>query len=347
MRIRVAFLAVVVGAGIGMSAPPAMSQSNGPASQPTRGAVDIPDPHARLPYHHTQPVAAGSGPVPTLILGGPAYQITPAKGRDFIMWASGDLDAPREIPFDIFVRHGNGIRRLNPAGTSAYGGGVDGHAVVYQQIDPIGTGGVVNSQLMWNNVKTGRTHGFAKNVNTRAWEYAPSVSGNWLLFGRTRAGWCGGQYKIFLYNTDTRELRNIAKTPCREDSELYVGQINGNFAVWTKRSPDGWDVFRHDVMSGITTRIAQQDEFFAHYAPSVTRDGTVYFARSGDGCGLDVEIARQSIGAPSEVLLDIPDGWDLPSSYVFERSGGVVDLYYDLTDCWKKSDIYRLRLAAH
>lgn len=277
------------------------------------------------------PARAGG---PTALVVEPRNDVTPAMGRHYLAWARATgrfSDSPYRVR--VLDRETKTLTILNDRG-SAFGGGFDGNAFVYQLAER------GNSDLRWINMKTGVRHGFPTSVNSRAWDFHPTVSGNWILFGRNAVNQ-GYGYSILLFNTDTLELRKLATRSDRFGA-LYPGQVNGRYAVWTRTGRQSWDVFLYDIAAGTTTRLPRGG-FFAQYAPSVTSSGAVYFARSGNGCGVGVGLAKRPIGGPTTELLTFPKGEDVPETYVFEDSSHVVHFVYapDAT-CEGAGDIYEL-----
>ncbi len=74
-------------------------------------------------------------------------------------------------------------------------------------------------------------------------------------------------------------------------------------------------VFRYTISSDRILRVPNPNAY--QYAPSVSRDGTVYFARSGSACGANVRLLRYrglrsprtSTGFP---WADLPPGLSAP-----------------------------------
>jgi hypothetical protein len=78
---------------------------------------------------------------------------------------------------------------------------------------------------------------------------------------------------------------------------------------------------------------------FANYAPSVTSDGTVYMMRSGNGCGVDVELVRQPLAGGQVVLATFPEGVDVPTTYTFVDSSHAAHVLMDPGACNRQADI--------
>ena len=114
-----------------------------------------------------------------------------------------------------------------------------------------------------------------RGVNTRRWEYWPTISGQWLLFGR-RAG--DESREIILYDLSTRDATKLDEVGGR-DTFLAPGQVNGDYAVWYRCTRGTkCNVILYNISDGVETKIPNPGAF--QYAPSVSSDGTVTFARS-------------------------------------------------------------------
>ena len=216
--------------------------------------------------------AAGGGVTP--ILTSTADERHPAVDGPYMTWTQYPHGRPGRATVFARPTAGSNRFRVSAEGTRAYGGGVDGTTFVYQQVNN------GNSSIkLFDAVTRTRTDPPA-GVNTERWEWSPTVSGQWLLYGQD-ASRARGMRRVILFNLVTQEKR-ILKSSRTRGSLLVPGQVSGNYAVfWRYSSRDG-KVFVYDI-GAQTTEIIQSDRF--DYAPSVTSDGDVYWARSGVGCG--------------------------------------------------------------
>jgi hypothetical protein len=67
------------------------------------------------------------------------------------------------------------------------------------------------------------------------------------------------------------------------------------------------------------------------YAPSITDDGTVYFAASGRGCGTSVKIGRYQTGV-RQILVSLQDRRDVFFTYTSEEVDGP-HVFFDRVNC--------------
>jgi hypothetical protein len=119
------------------------------------------------------------------------------------------------------------------------------------------------------------------------------------------------------------------------------GQVNGDFAVWTRATHRGWDVVVYRISTRQTTVLHRPAGVFAQYAPAVTPDGTLYYVRSGNGCGVTVSLLSKRPGKPPETWGTLPKGIDVMDTYAFARSSDQTDVLYDPLRCRSYfADIY-------
>ena len=116
---------------------------------------------------------------------------------------------------------------------------------------------------------------------------------------------------------------------------------NGDWAAWTSCRPN-CHVRYVNLVDGSPIVTLPRPSYVRHqYAPSVADDGTLYYARSGSGCGANVRIMRNSAGV-NQLVVDLPDRRDIFFTYASDE-GPQTHVYYDRVGCgagvW---DIYRL-----
>jgi hypothetical protein len=86
-----------------------------------------------------------------------------------------------------------------------------------------------------------------------------------------------------------------------------------------------------DISAGTTTMIPNPGR--QQYSPSVTSDGTVYFIRSGRGCGNTVQVVRRPLGGPSKVIAAVGAGRDVQTTFAFQHADGTTAVYFDRVRC--------------
>jgi hypothetical protein len=234
--------------------------------------------------------------------------------------------------FDAFLmRTGDPRVKLNATG-EGFIGGIDPPNVVYQQV----RNGRSNLKL-YNADTQARTDPPA-GVNTADWEWEPSISGDWLFFARQTNT---TQYVILHSLTTPTEVIVDQGRRFR-----HAGQVNGDFAAWTRCTKATCNVVRRQI-STVTDTVLQKPSTRYQYGGAVTETGIVYVARSGPKCGANVKVVRYfgaTDPAGGTIVADLgANGRDFWSAYARDNDDGSVDVFYDRYLCGKTtSDIYRI-----
>jgi hypothetical protein len=164
-------------------------------------------------------------------------------------------------------------------------------------------------------------------INTTKDEENPSISGDYLLFGRAPQGTVFSQ-RILLYRFSTGETITLAEAPGR--GNVTANAIAGDWAVYTVcRANWVCNVYRYQLSTGGTVKIPNPDR--ATYWPTVMSDGTVYYVLgSPDYCGFHTKIMRWN-GATATAIYAFANGIEIgPMSAVDE--GGIV-VYFSRVVC--------------
>ena len=115
--------------------------------------------------------------------------------------------------------------RVNPKGTGAFTGGIDGSTLIYEQF-VLGE----HSDLAMVDLSTQTELEVPDGVNTDAVEFSPSISGSHLLFGRSIRR--GAEVILFDTSTDTSQVVATRTNTERRFKFVLPIQVNGNYAVW-------------------------------------------------------------------------------------------------------------------
>ena len=279
-------------------------------------------------------VRQASAATPSLLLGRPgAGEYQPVEGDDFIAWQQNSRAHPRH--YDVYARPlGGGEEfKVNAPSTNGANGEIDGDRLVYQQFKRGA------SDLKFFNLSTKGRSNPPRRVNTDQWEYWPSLSGRWLLFGRLYAS---GTRTIILFDLSTNTARRLDKVR-RDGAFLAPGQVNGDYAVWHRcQSNRKCDVVRYHIPDGVRKTIPNPTG--QQHAPSVAEDGTVFFARSGGACGSGVRLVRYSLDGTSAVLWQLPSGDDIGATSVHLEADGTTMVLYDHFACREatESDAWKI-----
>jgi hypothetical protein len=268
----------------------------------------------------------------------------PAAGEDWFAWSrSRERQAS---PYDLYAQRAGGKPfKVNAKGTQAYAGGIYGTTLVYQVI----RGQLAaHSDLRLFNLATRRHLRIPRGIDTNAWECCASISGDWLLFSRGHS-YSADRQLVLLRNLRTGEQR-VLDTLRNRRGLVSAGQLNGSFAVWARCNPyPRCQVFRYDIASGSATALPVPAGKVP-YAPAVNEFGTAYYMQSNRGCGRSVQLMKQRLSGPPELLASLPQGRDVDVAYAQVLSARppreivTTRIYYDQVTCGKRQkwDIYRV-----
>jgi hypothetical protein len=222
--------------------------------------------------------------------------------------------------------------RVNPPGTFAFTGGVDGSTMVYQLSDPR----EAKPDLAMMDLDTRTALDVPEGVNTRRVEYAPTISGDHILFGRGIRR--GASVVLFDTSTGESEVLYARRHTDRRSFDVVPTQVNGNFAVWQQAIYNargrflGGDVWLYDIAAGSSTRIPSDREVW-EYGPSVSADGTMYFGRSNLSCGENAEVIQRLPDGSESTLYTMRSGEDFNFSFAVDDTNGTTDVYFDMGSC--------------
>lgn len=223
---------------------------------------------------------------------------------------------------------------MNGSRSRAWSGSIDGTTFVYQLAR--GSNSDIRLMDVVSHVKSAPT-----GINTRRWEWHPTVSGDWILFGREAAD--RNRWRVLLHNTSTDQTITLADVQGKT-TRADPGQVSGDYAVWDRCAHHVCNVYRYQISTGHTTKIPNTLTGQMQYYPSVTGAGTVYFAHSGDGCGRHVKLVEWVESQPLNILAEFGPGRDLTSTTqtVPDQVAGT-DIYFDKYTCrTAASDIYKI-----
>jgi hypothetical protein len=287
----------------------------------------------------TAAALAASTPVP--VKTGPRNEFAPAAGDDWFAWSQSRRQRPRL--FDVFAQQtGRAAFKVNPKGTLAYTGGIDGATLVYQLIRG-GLGG--RSDLRLFDLTTHRQQPIPPGINTANWECCGTMAGGWILFSRG-AAYTRDTQMVLLVNLATGEQRVLDVLRNRKGL-VVAGQLNWNFAVWLRCNPHPHcQIFRYDLSTASATALPVPAGRIL-YGPSVNDFGTVFYGQSRTGCGNSAQLMRQPVDGPAEPITSLPKGRDVSVTYAhriaMKPPSDLVTtrIYYDVIRCkGRKRDIF-------
>jgi hypothetical protein len=248
--------------------------------------------------------------------------------------------------YDAYVKpFGVSRSRINPAGTTAFTGGIDGTGttLVYQQISS--STGQSNLKLYDLGSAIITT---PQGVNTPNYEWQPTISGNWILFGRANLNVRPVSDHIVLHNQTAADTRVLDQQVGPPDRLLSPGQVNGDFATWDRYTyaTHTGNVFRYQISTPTTIKVPRPTGKI-QYASSTNPTGAIFYVRSGIGCGKQVVIREDVPGVSDVGLAVMPAGYDIVRTFAVDEGGGVTSLYFDRFNCatGRGYNIYKLTIS--
>jgi hypothetical protein len=285
------------------------------------------------------PAQAGvAGQVP--VRAGNVNEILGFVNSAWFGWSHTSARDPNE--WDLYAQPVGGAPfRINPAGTTAFGGGITGNTIVYIVASPGADFG-----LRLFDLSTHATTDLAQLNVTGSDEAVPWSSGSRIVFERIH----GGKSSVFLFDRSTQQLLLLASatgepspTSVQPQTSVQPDQVNGDYVTWSRFTRTHADAFLYRISTGTTTRIAAPGGD-SQYWPAVTSNGTVYVGREKPGvsCGGGVSIVRITPDHRQRVLATMSNAFDVGRMIAVANSNAT-DLYFDRANCRTGAEhIYRL-----
>jgi Tol biopolymer transport system component len=276
-------------------------------------------------------------PQPVVTASGRQINPSAAPGGAYVAYSQSRPGHPNL--FDVYVKPAGMPRfKVNTRGV-AYNGGIDGTTLIYQHVRND------QSDLRLFNLAT-HTNSVPAGVNTNRWEFWPTISGDWILYGQS---WSSRpvNWKVILHNTNTAETRIVDERVNRRHSQVLPGQVNGDYATWASYNSQtkASHVSLYQISTNTTTTLPTATGK-VQYAPSVSPAGNVFYAQSGIGCGNNVVLHEYAAGVDTP-LAQLPRGYDVAyKTFAVDEGGGVTSLYFDRVQCSTgKIHIYKITIS--
>jgi len=243
----------------------------------------------------------------------PVNEQSPSAAPGYFAWVQNSRSHPRL--YNLYAQHNGRTRlRINPAGTQAgEGTGIDATTLVYTQRHG------AKFSIMMFDLQTKHRFAPPAGVNTPNIEDEPTISGDWLLFHRQNRATAPGTNSatILLRNLTTGATRTLATVP--QGGFLEAGQVNGDWAVFTKSVNDRrFNVWLYQISTKSLTLVPNPRDK-VHSAAAVNPFGTVYFEESGSACGSNATVEVYPIGGPMITAGTLRPGIDMFHPFLFEH----------------------------
>lgn len=281
---------------------------------------------------------------PVQIFGGQTDQILPGANASFIGWTHNTKAHPRH--YDAYVQPLSGGMptgspvKLNTGTGFGWFGGIrpDANEAAFQQ---------ANARQTRSDIRIVDLDALPlaptspPGLNTSAWEFRPTISANWILFGRN----LDRRTQIYLYDRKLQTSIVLASARNYRDGNprIIPDHVTETYATWTKCGAV-CNVYYYNLSTKITTVVPNPNSTHQYNSSVSDTTGNMYFVHSGSGCGESVEILRWHIGdsLPYTVVATLPSGYDVAFRTATFNDGSNDDIYFDRVRCAGNfySDIY-------
>jgi hypothetical protein len=264
----------------------------------------------------------------------------PAVSAGVLAWMQSPraYHSPPYSPTDVFVRTHGVTRRVNPAGTYAQTGGIDGRWLIVQIV---GSG---RSRLARYDLATDQLSFLGSSINDDAWLWRPDIDGHAILYGAIVPGtYATVDYEIRLADLKTGRVRVLTRLDGHAEYAA-PGQLRGDWATWVECTDSNCNVWRENLRNGVAESAVDPDHLtYTQLAPAVDRRGVVYYERALATCG-NAEIRRWNAHGES-LVLRLPSRFAYQYGYLTKQA---TTLYFDLGGCTRNAtdDIYALGVAS-
>jgi hypothetical protein len=286
---------------------------------------------------------------PTPILGGSTDQILPDANASFIGWTHNGKAHPRHYNAYVQPLSGGaptgGSVKLNTGTSFGWFGGIrpDANEAAFQQ---------TNARQSQSDIRIVDLDVLPlaptspSGLNSKAWEFRPSISASWILFGRNLSR----RTRIYVYDRTLQTSIALASARNRRNGNprIFPDDVTETYATWTK-CVTVCNVYFYSLVTNVTTVIPNPNN--AHQYDSSVSDATgdMYFVTSGRRCGVRVKILRWHIGdpLPYTVVATLPSGYDVIFRIATFNDGTNDNIFFDRVRCAGKfySDIYEVPAA--
>jgi hypothetical protein len=286
---------------------------------------------------------AGFGPV--LVKGGAGDQSQPTVNGTTLGYSANSSARPRH--YDAFVEPiaGGARTKVNAPRSVGFMGhfsnDVSGQ-LIFQQIKAY-------SDVMLYDVDTGTRTQPPAGVNTRLWEWSPSMSPGFLFFGRNSFRTRTSPWKVVLFNRGTQASKVLDSVTYRCQC-IWPGQVTDEYATWTKCT-NACNVWYYDIVNGgAPAKVPNPEGRIQYYGGASEDSGSIYYASAGPGstCGNDLYLMRWNpvLGGAATMVTPVTGGDIADPMYVY-ADGTNDDVYLSrgrCTDSFPK-DIFKVEQA--
>jgi len=287
--------------------------------------------------------AASAGLVPTLVKGGSGDQNSPTANSTTLGYSANSSAHPRHFDafVESFVARGVARTKVNARHTVGYMGHMNGDSgeLVYQQIKS-------SSDVLLYDIETDARTRAPNAVNTDLWEWSPSLSSGYILFGRNSFRQPTSPWKVILYDRETNGTKVLASSTFRRQG-IWPGQVTDAYATWTKCT-SVCNVWYYDILAEETHKVPNPQELVQYWGGVSEDTGQIYFASSAIGCGGPDLMRWDPAGKGDPVVVTtLPSDQDLGDTMYVFADGVNDDLFFTQARCTRAApqDIYKVENA--
>jgi hypothetical protein len=273
---------------------------------------------------------------PVKILGGRTDQVGPSANATYLGFTANTAAVPDHYDAYFMPLAGGTTTKLNTRGFGWFGGvRPDTNEAIYQQYNRRGSN--LHVIILGTTTRTSPGSG----VNTSDWEYDPSISQDWVLFGRITST----VNEVELHDRNTSVLTTLDSVKTSGSGLIRPGNVTEKYATWTKCGKTSCNVFYYDLIAKTKARVPNPSNHYFYYGSASDTSNKLYFVRSGNGCGVRTKIQSWNIGStdPFTTVVSLPSGYDVSRrTFTFVDADTHDDVYYDQLRCSGKyyADIY-------
>jgi hypothetical protein len=244
---------------------------------------------------------------PVAIVGGKTAQFRPFGNGTWYAWDSNSVARPKHR--DVFAEpvSGGPPVKVNAPGSQGFAGGFDPgtNTVIYQQV----SGG--RSDIYLYDLDT-KQRTVPPGVNSSRWEYRPRISATHILFARERRVRGLSYTTAYLEDRTTHALVELGTTKDKAVG-YFPGSLGETYVTYTLAGAKQ-NIYVYEIGTGTRHKVPLPARS-AQYAPAVDESaGTLYFTRSGLGCGANARLLAvpvSNLSATATRLAQLPRGIDL------------------------------------
>ena len=279
------------------------------------------------------PQAASAVVAPTKVYDPPGNEWFPFRNASYLAYEGTSTTHPR---------HGNAYARdltsstnqkLNAKGTEGDPGGFDPgtNTVIFQEWSD-------GSAIRMFDLDSQTSVPVPGVVNSPKWEWEPRISTAYISFFRNTKVNGVWYADLYLYDRASTDLTKMARMPSAHYN--VNGTVGEQYATWSSCDRKTCHAYLYDATTATKTTIPTRNGR-PQYAPAVDEvHGTLFFVRSGFGCGVSVIFYKVPVANPATAptkVAQLPDGVDVDTA-----SLDGPDLLFSRIACGKSSGIYEL-----